>query len=42
MHTGRTSAGCGDFRVAYRTYAHLAEVPFLYGFDSSPYARTTL
>ncbi len=22
-----TSAGCGGFRVAYRTYAHLAKVP---------------
>ncbi|QAA23024.1 hypothetical protein C0674_10525 [Sporolactobacillus terrae] len=27
LHTGRTFTGCDDFRVAYRTYAHLAKVP---------------
>jgi hypothetical protein len=27
LHTGRTFTGCDDFRVAYRTYAHLAKDP---------------
>ncbi|GAY74745.1 hypothetical protein NBRC111894_299 [Sporolactobacillus inulinus] len=31
LRKGRTFTGCDNFRVAYRTYAHLAEVPLFSG-----------